>query len=61
MISEKDFEKEELEGIIKQLKEFDSQEAFLEEEVKVYFATYDEDHNGYLDRRELRKFLCDFF
>ena len=57
MISEKDFSKDELEGVIKQLKEFESQEGYLQEEVKTYFSTYDEDNNGFLDRRELRKFL----
>ena len=43
------------------MKSFQQDETRLTEEVMKYFNEYDNDGNAYLDRRELRQFIQNFF
>ena len=61
MLRKEDFAKEELVELIQTLSDFKDVPNHLEEQVQKYFATYDTDANGVLDKKELRKFLQDFF
>ncbi len=61
MLRKEDFSKEEIEGLITTLKDFQANPNHLQEQVEKYFQTYDTDTNGVLDKKELRKFLQDFF
>ena len=60
-IKPEDFTKEELQGVLVQLGDFKSANDHLREQVQKYFAEFDKDGNGFLDRRELRHFLIAFF
>ena len=60
-IRPEEFTKEELETIVKQLTEFSSSEASVNEIVQKIFTDFDKDNNGALDRKELRIFLNIFF
>ena len=61
MINASDFKAGELEGALKQLKDFDADDAALTEQLQKYFAEFDGDSNEWLDRKELRGFLTAFF
>lgn len=61
MINSADFQAGELEATIIKLQAFQADDNQLAEQVQKYFATYDNDGNAFLDRRELRQFLLDFF
>mmetsp|Transcript_17563 Transcript_17563/g.19762 ORF Transcript_17563/g.19762 Transcript_17563/m.19762 type:complete len:117 (-) Transcript_17563:33-383(-) len=56
MINTKDFNKEELEEVVKTLAELSDPDTF-KSTVKGIFDNFDEDKNGYLDRSELKNFL----
>ena len=60
-MKEEDFTKEELETIIKTLSDFKEVGEHLKNQVNTYFDEFDKDKNGFLDRRELRMFLTNFF
>jgi len=57
MIKAEEFTKEELETVLKHLTDFRDVKDHLSEQVLKYFAEFDKDSNGYLDRKELREFL----
>jgi len=61
MINPADFEAGELENTLTQLRAFRDDDNQLSEEVQKYFSAYDTDGNAFLDRRELRQFLHNFF
>ena len=61
MIKAEEFTTEELTGIVQKLNDFKEVADHLKKEVDTYFETFDKDNNGYLDRRELRQFLHEFF
>jgi len=61
MINSADFKEGELASILEQLKSFQSAPEQLFEEIQKYFAEFDDDNNGFLDRKELRHFLSLFF
>ncbi len=61
MIKAEDFTTEELEAIVQQLNDFQNVQDHLNQEVTKYFNQFDKDQNGYLDRKELREFLTQFF
>ena len=46
---------------VQTLKDFDSDDAALTEQLQKYFSEFDSDSNEWLDRGELRKFLTSFF
>ena len=60
-IKHEEFTKEELENVIKTLSDFKEVADHLKEQIGKYFAEFDTDSNGALDRRELRHFLTKFF
>ncbi|CDW82598.1 calmodulin [Stylonychia lemnae] len=61
MIKAEEFTAEELQAIIQQLGDFKDQQTHLQEQVGSYFQNFDKDSNGFLDRKELREFLTNFF
>jgi Ca2+-binding EF-hand superfamily protein len=61
MINPKDFTEEEYATTIAQLQSFADDNGALHKAITDYFAEFDEDKNGYLDRKELRHFLTVFF
>ena len=61
MINPADFGEGEFEAALTKLRSFQSDEEQLSQEVQKYFSDYDTDGNAFLDRRELRQFLSDFF
>ena len=61
MINLADFAEGEFQSALTQLETFQADEATLTEEVMKYFHEYDNDGNAFLDRRELRQFLNNFF
>ena len=61
MINKNDFKEGELESVIEKLEAFHSDPANLHTEIVGYFTEFDEDKNGFLDRKELRHFLTLFF
>ena len=61
MINPADFGEGEFEAAKAQLHTFQQNEEQLSEEVMKYFNQYDTDGNAWLDRRELRQFLVNFF
>ena len=60
-IKGEEFTKDEVENILKHLSDFRDVKDHLSEQVQKYFQEFDTDSNGYLDKRELRKFLEKFF
>eukprot|EP00350_Pseudokeronopsis_sp_OXSARD2_P010726 CAMPEP_0170543196 /NCGR_PEP_ID=MMETSP0211-20121228/2398_1 /TAXON_ID=311385 /ORGANISM="Pseudokeronopsis sp., Strain OXSARD2" /LENGTH=120 /DNA_ID=CAMNT_0010846519 /DNA_START=14 /DNA_END=376 /DNA_ORIENTATION=+ len=60
-IKPEEFTKEELQNIIKTLTDLKEGQAVLKEKIEHYFKEFDKDANGFLDRRELRLFLQNFF
>ena len=61
MINPAEFKEGELDAIIAQLETFKSDKDALHEKIGKYFAEFDKDGNGFLDRKELRQFLELFF
>ena len=61
MIKSSEFTGEELEDVLKHLIDFRDVKDHLNEQVMKYFAEFDVDGNGFLDRKELRQFLTKFF
>lgn len=61
MIKPEEFTVEELNVIVQKLTDFKNVTDHLKEEVDKYFAQFDKDGNGWLDRKELREFLQQFF
>ena len=61
MISKSEFAAGEFDQAHAQLQEFQNNEGSLTEEVMKYFQEYDDDGNQFLDRKELRQFLGNFF
>jgi Ca2+-binding EF-hand superfamily protein len=61
MINPKDFTEEELTKAVTQLQSFADDNSALHSAISAYFAEFDEDKNGFLDRKELRHFLTVFF
>ena len=57
MIKAEEFNVAELENILKTLIDFRDVKDHLDEWIKKYFAEFDSDNNGFLDRKELRQFL----
>ena len=60
-IKGEEFTKDEVENILKHLSDFRDVKDHLSEQVQKYFQEFDTDSSGYLDKRELRKFLEKFF
>ena len=60
-IKAEEFTKEELQAVIQHLTDFKDVSDHLKEQVQKYFSEFDTDTNGFLDRRELRHFLNEFF
>ena len=61
MIKAEEFSVEELENILKTLNDFKTVKDHLDEQIQKYFNEFDSDKNGFLDRKELRLFLHQFF
>ena len=61
MINPADFKDGELNIALSQLYSFNEEEQLLKEQLNNYFLEFDDDKNGYLDRKELRLFLNNFF
>ena len=61
MINPKEFKEGELQAVLEKLKDYNSNPDHLKEMLSKYFEEFDEDHNGSLDRKELRHFLIKFF
>ena len=61
MIKAEEFTTEELEAIVSKLTDFKNIEDHLKGEVTTYFSQFDKDQSGFLDRKELREFLRQFF
>ena len=61
MIRAEEFTKEELTTILQTLTDFRDVKDHLDEQIQKYFSEFDKDENGFLDRKELREFLNQFF
>ena len=61
MINHADFNAGELDTCLTKLQEFDNDDALLTEQLQKYFSEFDGDSNDWLDRKELRQFLTEFF
>ena len=61
MINPSEFKEGELDTILTQLRDYHSNPDHLNEMIHKYFDQFDEDKNGFLDRKELRHFLVQFF
>ena len=61
MINPAEFKEGEIANILDKLRDYASNTDHLKEMLTKHFATHDEDKNGYLDRKELRHFLTQFF
>lgn len=61
MIKAEEFTVEELTAIVQKLTDFKNVTDHLKEEVDRYFVQFDKDSSGFLDRKELREFLRQFF
>ena len=61
MINPSEFKEGELFTILAQLRDYESNPDHLQEMIHKYFEEFDEDKNGFLDRKELRHFLTQFF
>ena len=60
-VNRAEFAAGEFEAAHQQLQNFNSNNEQLHAEVQKYFSQYDSDGNAWLDRRELRQFLENFF
>ena len=60
-VNRSEFAAGEFETAHNQLREFANNEDSLNQEVGKYFDQYDTDGNAWLDRKELRQFLTNFF
>ena len=61
MIKPEDFKEGELATILAKLRDYNEHPEHLQESIHKYFEEFDSDKNGYLDRKELRHFLTEFF
>merc|ERR1712003_524329 len=61
MVNRDEFAAGEFEAAHAQLQTFNNDQEQLSAEVQKYFSQYDSDGNAWLDRRELRQFLENFF
>ena len=61
MINPSEFKEGELVAVLAKLRDYDTNPDHLKELLAKYFEEFDEDHNGSLDRKELRHFLIKFF
>merc|ERR1712166_469405 len=61
MFNPSDFTDEQKAAAFKMIKDFVDNKDTLKAAIDTYFAEFDKDGNGYLDRRELRHFLQYFF
>ena len=61
MINPSEFKEGEIASIVAKLRDYDSNPDHYQEMIQKYFEEFDEDKNGYLDRKELRHFLTQFF
>ena len=61
MINPAEFKEGELHTILEKLRDYNSNSDHLKDLLGKYFEQFDEDKNGFLDRKELRHFLTQFF
>ena len=61
MIKPDEFKEGEMASILAQLRDYRDNPEHLSELIGKYFEEFDEDKNGFLDRKELRHFLTLFF
>ena len=61
MINPSEFKEGEMAAVLSKLRDYDTNKDHLKELLSNYFREFDEDNNGFLDRKELRHFLIKFF
>jgi Ca2+-binding EF-hand superfamily protein len=61
MFKASDFKEGELAADIEKLTSYNNDSASLHEQINKFFIEFDTDKSGFLDRKELRKFMEAFF